>query len=237
MDRKGKHGLVQCSDRAAEGGVAPVARPESDTSATRVTGQERPAHPVTMAGRPAVGRTSYRGPSRAPSCPTPRTSPRSSTHCRAPIIWSRAVRAIGVGYRGHISALSPREGTGEPVITTPRPPKAMVALLNSSEDVIARLREALDEGGFRTVAAHVADVQMGVLDIIAWMSETGADVILIDLPRPDARALNFLRLLQHVDMLHQCGWVLTTTHKDAIWTTSGESGQPHPSAGEVRKLT
>jgi hypothetical protein len=48
--------LVQCSDRAAEGGVAPVARPESDTSATRVTGQERRAHPVTMAGRPGVGR-------------------------------------------------------------------------------------------------------------------------------------------------------------------------------------
>jgi DNA-binding NtrC family response regulator len=113
----------------------------------------------------------------------------------------------------------------------------MVALLNSSEDVIEQLQQALDDGGFQTAAAHIADVQMGVLDLIAWMSETGADVILIDLPRPDARALNFLRLLQHVDMLHQCGWVLTTTHKDAIWTTSGESGQPHPSAGEVRKLT
>jgi hypothetical protein len=43
-------------------------------------------------------------------------------------------------------------------------------------------------------------------------------VILVDLPRPDARALNFLRLLQHVDMLRQCGWVLTTTHKDALET-------------------
>jgi DNA-binding NarL/FixJ family response regulator len=94
----------------------------------------------------------------------------------------------------------------------------MVALLNSSEDVIARLREALDEGGFRTVAAHVADVQMGVLDIIAWMSETPADVILVDLPRPDGQALNFLRLLQHVDVLQRCGWILTTTHKDALET-------------------
>ena len=94
----------------------------------------------------------------------------------------------------------------------------MVALLNSSEDVIARLQEALDEGGFRTVAAHVADVQMGVLDLIAWMSETPADVILVDLPRPDGRALNFLRLLQHVDVLQRCGWILTTTHKDALET-------------------
>jgi DNA-binding NarL/FixJ family response regulator len=94
----------------------------------------------------------------------------------------------------------------------------MVALLNSSEDVIARLREALDEGGFRTVAAHVADVQLWVLDLIAWMSETGADVILVDLPRPDGPALNFLRLLQHVDVLQRCGWILTTTHKDALET-------------------
>jgi DNA-binding NarL/FixJ family response regulator len=101
-------------------------------------------------------------------------------------------------------------------VATPPPPKAMVALLNSSEDVIARLREALDEGGFRTVAAHVADVQLGVLDLIAWLSETRADVILVDLPRPDGQALNFLRLLQHVDVLQRCGWILTTTHKDAL---------------------
>jgi DNA-binding NarL/FixJ family response regulator len=94
----------------------------------------------------------------------------------------------------------------------------MVALLNSSEDVIARLREALDEGGFRTVAAHVADVQLGVLDLVAWISETSADVILVDLPRPDGQALNFLRLLQHVDVLQRCGWILTTTHKDALET-------------------
>jgi DNA-binding NarL/FixJ family response regulator len=103
-------------------------------------------------------------------------------------------------------------------VAAPPPPKAMVALLNSSEDVIARLQEALDEGGFRTVAATVADVQMGVLDLIAWMSETPADVILVDLPRPDGRALNFLRLLQHVDVLQRCGWILTTTHKDALET-------------------
>ena len=98
------------------------------------------------------------------------------------------------------------------------PPKALVALLNSSEEVLERLQQALELGGFRTVSAHVADVQMGVLDLIAWMSESGADVILVDLPRPDGRTLNFLRLLQHVDVLQRCGWVLTTTHKDALET-------------------
>jgi DNA-binding NarL/FixJ family response regulator len=98
------------------------------------------------------------------------------------------------------------------------PPKALVALLNSSEEVLERLQQALQVGGFRTVAAHLADVQLGVLDLVAWMSETGADVILVDLPRPDGRALNFLRLLQHVDVLQRCGWVLTTTHKDALET-------------------
>jgi DNA-binding NarL/FixJ family response regulator len=101
-------------------------------------------------------------------------------------------------------------------VATPSPPKALVALLNSAEDVITRLQQALELGGFRTVAAHLADVQMGVLDLIAWMSESGADVILVDLPRPDGRTLNFLRLLQHVDVLQRCGWVLTTTHKDAL---------------------
>ena len=83
---------------------------------------------------------------------------------------------------------------------------------------------ALDEGGFRTVAAHVADVQLGVLDLIAWISETSADVILVDLPRPDGHALNFLRLLQYVDVLQRCGWILTTTHKDALETLLDDTG-------------
>jgi len=107
------------------------------------------------------------------------------------------------------------------------PPKALIALLNSSEEVIGRLQQALHEGGFRTVAAHVDDIQMGVLDLIAWMSETAADVILVDLPRPDQRALNFLRLLQHVDVLQRCGWILTTTHKDALEALL-TAGDGHP---------
>jgi CheY-like chemotaxis protein len=103
-------------------------------------------------------------------------------------------------------------------VAPPPPAKALVALLNSAEDVITRLQQALEDGGFRTVAAHVADVQMGVLDLIAWIRECDADVILVDLPRPDGRTLNFLRLLQHVDVLQRCGWILTTTHKEALET-------------------
>ena len=61
----------------------------------------------------------------------------------------------------------------------------------------------------------------------------------MDLPRPDGQALNFLRLLQHVDVLQRCGWILTTTHKDALETMlTAADGHPvlvgHPDiAGQV----
>ena len=90
------------------------------------------------------------------------------------------------------------------------------AVLNSSPELITAFSEALEGAGFAVVAAHVADIQDGSLDLVAWIDVHDPAVILYDLPRPFERHWNFLRLLRETDSLKARCWVLTTTDKKSV---------------------
>jgi hypothetical protein len=91
-----------------------------------------------------------------------------------------------------------------------------VAVLNSADDVIAALRDALDEAGFRVVTAHVSEIQSGTLDLVAFVETYDPQVIVYDLPRPIERHWNFLRLVRSARCLRDRCWVLTTIDKAAV---------------------
>ena len=91
-----------------------------------------------------------------------------------------------------------------------------VAILNSSPDLIKALGNALERDGFSVVSAHVADIQSGALDLVAFIDAHDPGVILYDLPRPFERHWNFLRLMRETDSLKSRCWVVTTTDKQAV---------------------
>jgi len=59
-----------------------------------------------------------------------------------------------------------------------------VAIFNSRPDFIEALRVALEVDGFGTACAHLADIQSGVLDLLAFIHVHKPDLIVYDLPRP-----------------------------------------------------
>ena len=99
-----------------------------------------------------------------------------------------------------------------------------VAVLNSRADFIEALCEGLEADGFQTAAAHLADIQSGVLDLLAFVDLHDPDAIVYDLPRPYESHWNFLRLLKETDSLKGRTWVLTTTDKEALEAAVGASG-------------
>lgn len=99
-----------------------------------------------------------------------------------------------------------------------------VAIFNSRSDFIGALREALEADGFATVAAHLADIQSGALDLVAFIDLHDPQLIVYDLPRPYESHWNFLRLLKETDSLRGKTWVLTTTDKTALEAAVGASG-------------
>ncbi len=99
-----------------------------------------------------------------------------------------------------------------------------VAIFNSRPDFIEALRVALEDDGFTTACAHLADIQSGTLDLLAFVHLHKPKLIVYDLPRPYERHWNFLRLLKETDSLKAATWVLTTTDKKALEAAVGASG-------------
>jgi DNA-binding NarL/FixJ family response regulator len=102
--------------------------------------------------------------------------------------------------------------------------KHRVAIFNSRPDFIEALRVALEDGGFMTNSAHLADIQDGTLDLVAFVAHHKPALIVYDLPRPYERHWNFLRLLKETSSLKAATWVLTTTDKKALEAAVGASG-------------
>ena len=99
----------------------------------------------------------------------------------------------------------------------------VVGVLNSAEDALGALKSALEDAGFRVVTAHIAEIQSGTLDLVAFVNEHDPSVIVYDLPRPLERHWNFLRLLRGEDFLKARCWVLTTVDRAAVAAVVTES--------------
>src|SRR3989442_5029457 len=110
----------------------------------------------------------------------------------------------------------------------------LVAIFNSRDEVIEAIRSALENDGFETVTARLAEIQNGTLDLVAFIKVHGPDVIVYDLPRPYEAHWNFLRLMKETTSLKDRMWILTTTDKEALEAAVGASdvveiivGQPY----------
>ena len=115
--------------------------------------------------------------------------------------------------------------------------KNRVAIFNSRPDFIEALRVALEEGGFMTNSAHLADIQDGTLDMVAFVALHRPALIIYDLPRPYERHWNFLKLLKETSSLKAATWVLTTTDKKALEAAVGASGVVQIIFGEPYGVT
>src|SRR2546422_6615103 len=110
----------------------------------------------------------------------------------------------------------------------------LVAIFNSRDEVIEAIRSALENDGFETVTARLAEIQNGTLDLVAFIKVHDPDVIVYDLPRPYENHWNFLRLMRETTSLKDRLWILTTTDKEALEAAVGASdvveiivGQPY----------
>jgi len=112
-----------------------------------------------------------------------------------------------------------------------------VAIFNSRPDFIEALRVALEADGFTTACAHLADIQNGMLDLLAFVHRHKPELIIYDLPRPYESHWNFLRLLKETDSLKAATWVLTTTDKKALEAAVGASGVVEIIFGEPYGVT
>ncbi len=95
---------------------------------------------------------------------------------------------------------------------TPRP---VIAIFNSSDDMVELLRILLETHGYVAVTGHVNALRKGELDVKAFVEQYRPAAVLYDLIPPYDRQWAFLDLLRTSSPLKDLPFVLTSTNAKA----------------------
>ncbi len=88
----------------------------------------------------------------------------------------------------------------------------VVAVFNTSDDVVEMLRIALEQGGFVVVSAHLDEIRRGSVNLASFVEEHQPRVILYDIAPPYDRSWRFLEHVREADAMRGRAFVITTTN-------------------------
>jgi DNA-binding response OmpR family regulator len=98
----------------------------------------------------------------------------------------------------------------------------VVAVINSNDDLVAILRETLEDEGFNVTTAHIRDFKAGREDLPRYLAKHEPDAVVYDLAPPYADNWRFLRLMRK--HFGERPLVLTTVNRKALERAVGKSG-------------
>src|ERR1700760_759973 len=99
----------------------------------------------------------------------------------------------------------------------------IIAIFNTSPEVLELVRESLEQAGFQAVIAYIDDLKRGRLDMIQFVEEHNPDVIVYDVAPPYDTNWTFLRLMRSSKVMQGRAFVVTTTNKKALDELIGPS--------------
>lgn len=102
-----------------------------------------------------------------------------------------------------------------------RPP--VVAVFNSSADVVQLLRTALEEDGYTTATAHVTEIKQGQQDVVEFFERYDPQVVIYDVSLPYAENWTFFKLIRDAQAAQGRAFIVTTPNKHALEETIGDS--------------
>ncbi len=100
--------------------------------------------------------------------------------------------------------------------TAATPDGPVVAIINTSEDIVVLLRELLPDDGFRPVAGFVPDIGEGRQELDAFLREHDPAAIIWDIAVPYERNWAYFQQASASEAARGRRFVLTTTNKHAL---------------------
>ena len=102
---------------------------------------------------------------------------------------------------------------------------AVVAVFNSSDDMVALEKHAQKLHGFVVVTGHIAAIRKGELDLSSFVDQHKPDVVVYDVVPPYDRQWRFLDHLRQTSPLKAIPLVLTSSNVAATRELAGTDEQ------------
>jgi CheY-like chemotaxis protein len=109
------------------------------------------------------------------------------------------------------------------VVMRTRP--AVVAVFNSSDDMVELLRVLFERHGFVVVTGHISAIRKGELDLSSFVDQHKPDVVVYDVVPPYDRQWRFLDHLRQTSPLKTIPLVLTSSNAAATRELAGTDEQ------------
>ena len=101
----------------------------------------------------------------------------------------------------------------------------VVAIFNSSDDMIELLRIEFERHDFVVLSAHVSEVRRGTVDLKSLIEQHKPNVIVYDLIPPYDRQWQFLDHLRQTSPLNRIPFVITCSNEKAARELTGRDEQ------------
>ena len=97
-------------------------------------------------------------------------------------------------------------------MTTP----PLLAIINTSPELVELLRGAAEDAGYRTVVGWVPEFREGRQDLAAFLREHEPDAVLWDIALPYEENWRYVQGVRARGIMRDCPLVLTTTNKRVL---------------------
>ena len=102
-------------------------------------------------------------------------------------------------------------------------PGGVVAIINTNDDLVNILREALIEQGFNVVTAHIRDIKAGRLDFAEFLRAHNPVSIIYDIAVPYEDSWTFFQTLKQLPDARDREFVVTTVNRRVLQQRVGQA--------------
>lgn len=108
----------------------------------------------------------------------------------------------------------------------------VVAVLNTSDDIVELLRLVFEQAGLVVVSAHVDDIRRGEVNLAEFVQEHDVKLILYDLTPPYDRSWRFLEHLRQAAAMQGRTFVITSTNAQRAKEIIGDAAHVYEIVGK-----